>query len=374
MSRIADIVSALHSRVPTALELFEDHQQYANDPPPRSLFDVDVLGRPDLAGNASVASFDPARGLVWEGEGEPEVTPPSAETRGAVHETGVEALAYYRSFRRRRSWGIFIREEGINYLLATVFPPPTPAEVLPAYQRAFRLLYLHEYFHFLTDVAAAGAEMLLAESLYGSFLSRHRPWCDTAEGMANAFVLRRFPKPGYRSEIKSFMRSQPRGYKDFAALVSPSGFHEGQHQLAAEFVLRAAARAALPLSHLLFDLERRAVDERDVPVYLVPSPRSTLDALRLIQCIPQLVETERFRRDLSNLPDKVQMTWQVKTKRYLATNVSHRSLNFEKLKGYPNIFSVRIDRGYRATLRPMGGPRWEALRSGPHDRLYAAPM
>jgi hypothetical protein len=49
-----------------------------------------------------------------------------------------------------------------------------------------------------------------------------------------------------------------------------------------------------------------------------------------------------------------------------------RSLNFEKLKNCDTVFSIRIDRGIRATIRQSPSGEWEALRIGTHDDVYAS--
>lgn len=375
MARISEVILALGNRVPAALQGPNPTRPDPGDGSAR------VLLSPEPEGAATTLSLvdetrrslsDPARGLAWDEEAPPEFDQPDPETDGSVRQRGVEALAYYVSFRYGAPWGIFIREEGLSYVVATVFPPSSPPESFLALQRAFRFLYLHEYFHFLTDIAAAAAEMVAEVPLYFPFLSRHQPWSDLSEALANAFVLRRFPRPGFRPQMKSFMRSQPGGYGDFDDWIRR--FHEGQRSLAAEVIGTQPPLQGLPLTNLLFDLERQAVDETDVPVHLVPKKNSRLGPLRLIQRIAELIETQKFLRDLSAVPEKIRTRWESKTKRFLSENALYPGLNFEKLKGYANIFSVRVDREYRATLRPAAGPRWEALRIGRHDAVYAVPV
>lgn len=56
----------------------------------------------------------------------------------------------------------------------------------------------------------------------------------------------------------------------------------------------------------------------------------------------------------------------------LEYNVQHRGLNFEKIKGCDTVFTVRIDRKYRLSIRPING-KWEFLRIGKHDEIYRNP-
>jgi hypothetical protein len=337
MATVPDIISALRKRVPKALDGPDAKRVIFDETTPRVLLSPDLGDEPidaalDAAGATSLA--DIGNGLVWHGEARPELDSPDPKTQDSVHQKGVEALAYYISFRYGDPWGIFIREEGLNYVTASVFPPTSSADAFPALQRAFRFLYLHEYFHFLTDVAAAATEIVLASPVYFPFVTRHQPWSNTCEALANAFLLRRFPRPGFRSEMKTFMRSQPDGYKDFQRWADPWNFRDGQEFLAAELIGANSPSESLPLANLFFDLQKQAVDETDVPVNLVPKKRSRLDALRFVQRILQLLETNKFRKDLSKLPRQIRKCWENKTRLLLSENVFHHSLKFQKLKGY----------------------------------------
>jgi hypothetical protein len=43
-----------------------------------------------------------------------------------------------------------------------------------------------------------------------------------------------------------------------------------------------------------------------------------------------------------------------------------------KVKDCDTVFTVRIDRKYRLSLRPING-KWEFLRIGKHDEIYRNP-
>lgn len=57
-------------------------------------------------------------------------------------------------------------------------------------------------------------------------------------------------------------------------------------------------------------------------------------------------------------------------------NPRHPSLNFEKLAGKPDLYSIRLSRGSRAILRraeDAGGEVFEVLLIRPHDIYRSLP-
>ncbi len=92
----------------------------------------------------------------------------------ATHkEDGIEALAWYRSyhFLLSQRWGIKILEEGVFYT-ARCLQDGHPSQVLPKFdsldylQLAFNILQLHEYFHFMADVACTILELAQRKPLF----------------------------------------------------------------------------------------------------------------------------------------------------------------------------------------------------------------
>lgn len=55
--------------------------------------------------------------------------------------------------------------------------------------------------------------------------------------------------------------------------------------------------------------------------------------------------------------------------RLFQDNPRHPSLNFEKLAGYGDLYSIRIKQGHRAILRRVPGTddEYDLLDVGPHD-------
>ena len=82
--------------------------------------------------------------------------------------------------------------------------------------------------------------------------------------------------------------------------------------------------------------------------------------------------TERFKRDFQRLPEPIKKTAQ-KQITQLLLDQNHPSLNLEKLQGYENRWSARIDRNYRMSLEKLEDGTYLLRRVLPHDDLYRNP-
>lgn len=300
---------------------------------------------------------------------------PSPDDLASVEETGIDILAFYVSFHFGRDWGIYIRERGL-YLVAWFLQGPYD----PVYrlQQAFRCLHRHEYFHFLTDVAVTTVELSSHDWLYVPYLRAAKggtpPWNLQEEAMANAYALGGFAGSALIPDFERFMGTQPPGYRDHASFRVRGGrLKQGMPSLLSDAISAGGMPALpMPLGPLLFDRAGQVVRVDDVPVYLIRDPaRSSGQTFHLITSIPTLRQTERFSKDLARLPEAIRTKW-AKAQQVLAITARSRSLNFEKLKNCDTVFSIRIDRGIRATIRQSPSGEWEALRIGTHDYVYAS--
>jgi len=309
--------------------------------------------------------------LVWDGGEEPELPRPAIQ--GEVERSGIEALAYYRSYHMADRWGVYVREAGL-YLVASDVFDDSNSDAVYRVQIAFRLLHAHEILHFLTDTAATLLELTTACPLYLPYVRGYasRNWNPLEEGLANAYALRNFAGKTWAPRIRSFMDGQPHGYKDFRNWGRPSSFLLGRRNLATEILNRHLG--SLPLGEMLFDFRMIDLDMRDVPVYLVLSPASQLRGgrWRFISSVRNINLSQRFQKELAALGGEVVKQWR-KAERLLAQDTRSRSLKFEKLKNCDRVFSVRLSQSYRATLRLVKDDHWLALRVGNHDDIYRNP-
>ena len=226
---------------------------------------------------------------------------------------GTDALAFYRPFHffDNESWGIFIKTIGIEYLVRRVFlrsqsqsqirivvddmdEDKTPTNTLPSVdalrQVAFAFLFRHEYYHFLTEIAASALEVAMGSAgpPYYSRYSRDvysnpqkNPDEPLEEALANAYAYRSFHAhslamrrlvPGYERNVelalKRFMGSQRGGYNSFGQFRGRS-FVEGLSMLGTQICSGLPALTVSPPLELMFDWGPRSMFSHYVPVRFV---------------------------------------------------------------------------------------------------------
>ena len=230
---------------------------------------------------------------------------------GEIEKRGTDALAWYCPFHRfsRNSWGIYIPDSSVSYIALKVFNNPQtrlPKRVVRdplSYDLAFRLLFLHEFFHFVTEISASAMEFIKAAPCYEDYFAHEYCMpidCDEPieEALANAFAfmgtmraitlqtrIERFGHQPARSakkipnsptwqrnairKMKAFMSNQPSGYSSFPEYLALDAFSAGAGRLADTINERRRPRKASQLLSLLFDCHQRNVLYENVPVHLV---------------------------------------------------------------------------------------------------------
>ncbi len=149
----------------------------------------------------------------------------------------------------------------------------------------------------------------------------------------------------------------PAGYRDAPQLLAPKLFAGACSEILEDAVTLCKMQLVRPIAGFdLFSLFpfRPSIDWRFCPIHIVQ------DGTRLgipntwllpITSISEIEEPERFLRQLRALDVTVQRRWQL-CKEKLSTSVSLNGFDFKPWpKEGRSVFSVRIDRGYRAHLR-----------------------
>jgi len=214
---------------------------------------------------------------------------------------GTDAFAWYCSYHSypKGKWGIFILDAGIYYLAMRVFgvqatllagSPMKSASNFASIDPSFRILFFHEYFHFLVDVAASTLEIAsksASRPLYSDYKRRvYRNKTGSAEepleeALANAYAFSRVINNRWsvthRRQLISFMKNQPNGYRAFAQYLG-SGFNSGLRNLGASIANSRPRTAGYAPLEVLFVTSGDCVSSWDVPVYVVSSsiPRKEL--------------------------------------------------------------------------------------------------
>jgi len=315
------------------------------------------------------------------------------EVEGSIRTYGIEAIAWYRSFHWNppEKWGIYILDKGLYYIAKNVFGIANQIDnfgkrynTLDLLQKSFRLLFLHEFFHFITDIASMTIEIVSYRSsreLFGNYKNYinnvyMRPRNDSEpieEALANAYTFNRFKTREDKKQIRSFMEDQPRGYSAFEKYLKRSDFTKGLQELGS-YVAAGNYGNILPALEILFDCYKIYINFSDVPVYIVNTINEPKYILKCVRRIPKetLVQSSEFLKDFQALPEKIKRKYE-KVISKLDRDISIRSLKFEKLRANDTIFSVRIDSKYRFTLKPKNG-EWILLRIGEHDDIYRRPV
>jgi len=307
--------------------------------------------------------------------------------RAKIETDGMDALAWYRSFHWTPTdkWGIYVTTSGIYYIADEVFkkaPQITAQNLyfdnLDYLRESYRFLFLHEFFHFITDIAAVSLEMgspTIVKSKYEIYTAQvyEKPTQDyqpIEEALANAFTYHRFYGEKLRNQISIFMDDQPRGYNSFRRFLW-GNFRKGRRELGTSLTQGSASHSIAPME-ILFDCQYENLSFSDVPVYLVNDMKNPKYGISFVNSIKlsELVETSTFSQDFIDLPENIKEKYQKQRNKFQSLS---RGLNFEKLKGWNNIYTMRIDNNYRLSLRPING-KWELLRIGNHDDIYRKPI
>ena len=136
----------------------------------------------------------------------------------------IDKLAWYATFRSKDRWGIFIRDVGIERVAQAVAAPGGSPD--RSHRRVgLSLLYLHEYSHFLFDVAAVALEEVVGAPLYEphrtDVTSSPPYWHPLTEALCNAFAYRTVRATGMKRRLAAFLRSSPAGYRISLATPGP---------------------------------------------------------------------------------------------------------------------------------------------------------
>lgn len=166
--------------------------------------------------------------------------------RSVVQEIGVDALAFYKSFRFKNRapfpgrWGTFLIDAGIMAVAQEFRSQKRPPTQHEAEQLSFQTLLQHERYHFWVDVWALGQEILPLHAQwkrYEYYLEARPAFelteADDEECLANFYVIRRL--------------------RDVRLADGSS---------ATRFVRRFFAQCPVPYSHFVLDARRRAIRER----------------------------------------------------------------------------------------------------------------
>lgn len=296
---------------------------------------------------------------------------------GAIREVGIDVLAFYKSRRYINNrpypgkWGIFYLEHGIYRLKELI------EMVYPGYGSSLHLAYeflrKHEHFHYKFDIYTLSVEAHMAKALYDrlKYAFRNHSIYLVEEALANRQVWdwAKRNQVGIGEFAYDFLKLQPGAYARFdeekiklagelaANLLdlnfSPDAFREDQ---------------AIWVANVPNELLRRSL----CPEYFVrPSLLSTwIKPIWKLPEVRHIKENQSFSNLLNSKYVSLRDRWEA-TKIKLTKNPALPGLDFKIWDKKAGHWSVRINKNFRAHLRPIqnSNGEWEAIEFGPHKAM-----
>lgn len=301
---------------------------------------------------------------------------------------GTDGLAWYVTFHGKGvQWGIYIPVSSIAYLIVNVLNDLV-TDLRTKTFLAFRILHQHELFHFAADYMAAQWEAITLRPCYRPAITALKDselkYIIFEEQLANSHMIRsldtgpRFLKvPGRKQALRKFVMRQPKGYNQAYKSVQRSAFVQGCEDLAINYIIPQYEHDPRVLDAIdlvnLYPLWP-TMDWRYCPIHIVQDEvRFNIPPIELglFRDIPSIEEIDSFTRTLAALPKQVQISWQ-KAKTILAMGTTSSGIDFKfwERSGNETIYSVRLNRNYRAHLSYSHPSRmWTAVSVGTHKEM-----
>jgi len=225
--------------------------------------------------NTDVSLFDiPAEG--W--------SPPL----GGSPPSNIDELAFYLPFHfYRERWGIYIRANGILTLAAYLKRRRLYPDDGGLVQMCRDVLLEHERLHFMAEVAAARAELVVRSKIYHAYFHLRQASLEE-EALANAWALERAGQANWEQALRDWMDGQGPGYRDYATIVSVEDAQRSliRHLLSQQHV-DFSARTLGPVDFLFDNSSRLSVPVRIVidPAYPIGRGRPFPKAFSMKICV-----------------------------------------------------------------------------------------
>lgn len=314
-------------------------------------------------------------------------------SRTGIESTGIDALAWYRSFHDdQRTWGIYIPLSSLT-LMDELYLGKLRVGRDSRLHLAWSALLLHEQMHFAVDYACAWLELVLRTPIRREFTARFtgppplaelapsEPYLEIEETAANAHMLRQLARKQSRQVMRAlaaFVEKQPTGYREGLQATADDSFAKATAQTLQSYFALWAIEARLDFGNSKIDwLRLLPLDAEsassECPVYAINDLNKigvAAGSLRLIQRIGEIVETAEFEKQLRRQDAKVQRDW-MRKKEEIKVGLPSPP-RFEKLKEWkPPTWSLRLRAGHRVHLRPTdpGTTAWQAVAIGNHKDM-----
>ncbi len=316
----------------------------------------------------------------------------AVEGDGPGARSGVEALAWYRSFHAdQREWGIYIPLSSLSLMDELYLSNLRGIGRDRRLSLAWSALLLHEQMHFAVDYACAWFELMMRAPIRREFTARlngrhplkefapGKAYLEIEETAANAHMLRhlvRRESSQVMRTLEDFVKSQPSGYREGFRATNDKSFAEVTAETLRSYFAIWAIEHHLDFGNPKTDWLRLLpldAESAECPVYVINDLDEigvAADSLRLLHCISEIEENADFKKQLGRQSDKVQSDWSRKKDEIKVGLPSPP--RFEKLKKWkPSTWSLRLRDGHRVHLQPpnSGKTAWRAVAIGKHKEM-----
>jgi hypothetical protein len=293
-----------------------------------------------------------------------------------VRSRGFDVLAFYKSRRHinkrpyRGKWGIFYLRQGLQFVAGQI------GKEHPGYGNPWVLSYeflrAHEWFHYQADLQTLMFEATTKRHLHAPvrqlFRGQREQFVEEALANRQVWEWAKQGKIGLRDFAFDFMKLQPGAY---------SRFDENRLHLAGEWGanvvdLNVHTGALRPdLAHWVEASPDGLMRKSLCPEYVVTPQKvgNWWPAALVPPPVSNIIDDDAVTKYLGKSKDQsLTDKWRT-TKDRLLTERFANGLNFKPWPKEAPAWSVKVDRAFRAHLRPEGQGNWRAYKIGPHDAM-----
>ena len=296
---------------------------------------------------------------------------------GGIRVRGFEAIAFYKSKRFidkspcKGMWGIFYIREGLDKLAWDI------SKYYPSYGDPYKLahkfLFEHEHYHFQSDIQVLIFEVLLKKNLYlplrRALKRRKSHFIEEALANKRAYEWAKKPNIGLREFSFDFMSLQPNAY---------SRFDEPRDTLSGEWlsnVIDLLPPYSPPRQDLISwvgtipsDLMRRSL----CPEYVIYPKilQNWIDPTWIPPRVNKIVEIPKVLKKLQDPKESFLAKKWESTKSKLIEDRFSPGLGFKPWPNDgPNVYSVKVDSGFRVHIENQGSGLWAAIKIDNHKEM-----
>jgi hypothetical protein len=197
-------------------------------------------------GDASVVALGADDVLSPEGQ----LAVPGTDLELPGNPVTIDTLAYYLPYHFYSSrWGIYLKASGILHVASLLKDALFSVGDEDVLQLAQRILFEHEFFHFIAETACARAEVVAKMRLYDVYYP-HPFGAPHEEALANAYSFRK-ALVGQPASVKkifaAWMEGQGPGYRDYARWLGRKSFDDGCRR-SAHYIFQPIGKVALAIA------------------------------------------------------------------------------------------------------------------------------